>query len=242
MILGREYGLDAEAMQILGLGMIFHDVGKHRITKNILYKQTPLTPPELKMLQLHPQYGAEIMSKMKDFPAGAIEILRKHHETENGKGYPDGLSGKDIPLLVKIATLVDVYDNHCNKLDPATSLTPSQAISYMFGKQKDRFDSELLARFIRCLGVYPPGTIALLSNESIGIVVAVNSKNLLRPSLLLYDPDIPKNEALVVDLDDEPDLKITNSIHPGKLSQKVYDYLSPRTRVTYFAKSTTDTQ
>src|SRR5512146_1897932 len=64
MILGKECGLDAESLQKLGLGLLFHDIGKTRIEKKIFYKQTPLTPSELKLLQLHPKYGQEMLSQM----------------------------------------------------------------------------------------------------------------------------------------------------------------------------------
>jgi HD-GYP domain-containing protein (c-di-GMP phosphodiesterase class II) len=234
MILGRECGLEAEHIQELGLGLIFHDIGKHSIDKKILYKQTPLTPPELKLIQLHPKYGEDIISKIPQFPLESKDIVRMHHETVDGKGYPDRLTGEEMPLSVKIASIANAYDNHCNKWDPKTSLSPHQALSLMFSKQKQQFDLELLSLFIRCLGIYPPGTIVLLSNDTIGIVVAVNSENSLRPSILYYDPYIPKEEALVFDMEDDPDISIVKSIHPAKLPKEIYNYLSPRTRVTYF--------
>jgi HD-GYP domain-containing protein (c-di-GMP phosphodiesterase class II) len=236
MVLGRECGLQAEKLQTLGLGLIFHDIGKYKMDKKILYKQTPLTPSELKLIQLHPKYGEEIVSKIPEFPSEAIEIVRMHHETVDGKGYPEGLIGPDIPLLVKIASIANVYDNHCNKLDPKTSLSPHQALSLMFSRQKQQFEMELLSLFIHCLGIYPPGTIVQLSNDTIGMVVSVNSENALRPGVLYYDPEIPKSEALVFDMEDDPDISIVRSIHPAKLPRQVYDYLSPRTRVTYFTE------
>lgn len=236
MLLAKECGLDAEAMKNLGMGLIFHDIGKHRIEKKLLYKQTPLTPPELKVLQLHPKYGEEMVARMKQFPAGATEIILKHHETLDGKGYPEGLSPDQIPLPVRIASIADTYDNHCNKLDPKTSLTPNLALSFMFGKQKEQYDLVVLSRFIRCLGVYPPGSVVQLSNNAVGMVVGVNSKNTLYPSVLLYDKDIPKEAALTINLEEEKDLSIVRSFHPSRLPQPVYDYLSPRTRVTYFVE------
>ena len=119
-------------------------------------------------------------------------------------------------------------------LDPAESLTPYLALSYMFGQQKKLFDVEVLALFIRCLGVYPPGTVVQLSNGAIGMVMSVNPKNQLNPSIVLYDSDVPKKEALIVDLSDEPDLRVEKSIRLAHLPQEIFDSLSPRTRITYF--------
>jgi hypothetical protein len=106
----------------------------------------------------------------------------------------------------------------------------------MFGQQKHLFDVELLALFIRCLGVYPPGTVVELSNGEVGMVMAVNPKNQLNPSVMLYDPDVPKKEALIVDLSDEPDLRVEKSIRLAQLSRETIEYLSPRTRITYYVE------
>jgi hypothetical protein len=104
----------------------------------------------------------------------------------------------------------------------------------MFNIQNEMFDKDLLSLFIHCLGVYPPGTIVKLSNGNVGMVISVDPKTPLRPSVLLYDPAIPKKEALIFSMAEESDLSIEGSIRPSALPQDVYDYLSPRIRVTYF--------
>jgi len=237
LIVGREYGLEAESLNRLGLGLLFHDIGKQRIPKKVLIKKPPLTPPELKLLQLHTKYGVDMISRqVPDFPAESLEIIGQHHETVDGKGYPAGLKDEQIPLPVKLAAVVNAYDNYCNRLDPETSVTPYQALSYMFGKQNKQFPLDLVALLVRSVGVYPPGTLVQLSNGSVGLVVSVNSTHSLRPGILLYDPTIPKNEALIIELEDEPDLSILRSIHPSKLSTEIFNYLSPRARVIYFSE------
>ena len=237
LILGHEYGLDSTSLQKLGLGLLFHDIGKQRIPKRVLLKKPPLTRSEHKLIELHPQYGVEmISSRVADFPPESLEIIAMHHEAVDGGGYPNGLGAERIPLLVRLASIVDAYDNHCNKSDPRLSMTPYQALSYMFGKQNGQLDRDLTAVLVRCLGVYPPGTIVELSNGSIGLVVSVNSANSLRPDVLLYDPGVPKNEALAIPLASEPDLSVVNNIHPTKLPPDVYEYLNPRVRVVYFTE------
>jgi HD-GYP domain-containing protein (c-di-GMP phosphodiesterase class II) len=240
LIVGREYGLEAESLNKLGLGLLFHDIGKQRIPKRVLIKKPPLTPSELKLVQLHTRYGEDMIAgQVPDFPAESLEIIGQHHETADGKGYPAGLKEEQIPLLVKLAAVVNTYDNHCNKVDPESSLTPYQALSYMFGKQNKQFPIELVALLVRSVGVYPPGALVQLSNGSIGLVVSVNPTHSLRPGVLLYDPTIPKNEALIIELEDEPDLSIVQSIHPASVSTEIYNYLSPRNRVIYFSEPST---
>ena len=234
MMLGREYGFDAEAMRLLGLGALFHDIGKSRVPKSILHKTTPLTRAEQAFYQLHPKYGGEILSRLEGIPPEVLDIVFQHHERNDGKGFPRQLEGEQISILARIVCLVNVYDNHCNKFNPADSMTPHEALAYMFSIQKDSFDKELLALFIQCLGVYPPGTIVKLSNGFTGMVITVNPRDPLHPSLLMYNPEIPKQEALVIDLRDEPGFSIEGSLKPAHLPQEVFDYLSPRTRVTYY--------
>jgi hypothetical protein len=96
------------------------------------------------------------------------------------------------------------------------------------------FDADLLAMFIQCLGVYPPGTIVKLSNGITGMVLSVNPKDPLHPSLIIYNPDIPKKEALIFDMAEEPGFRIEHSLLPSQLPPEVHDYLSPRTHVTYY--------
>ncbi len=234
MMLGREYGLDSEMMRILGLGALFHDIGKSRIPKSILHKAAALTRAERNFYQLHPRYGIDILSKLDMVPSEAMHAVYQHHERNDGRGFPEGLAAEKISLFAKIISIVNVYDNHCNRYNPQDSLTPHEALAHMFGMQKEQFNKDLLALFIQCLGVYPPGTIVKLSNGFIGMVISVNPRNPLHPSLMIYNPEIPKKEALIYDLMDEPNLEIEQSIKPSQLALEVHDYLSPRTRVTYY--------
>ena len=93
MMLGKECGLDAESLRILGLGALFHDVGKNRIPKNIIRKKN-LSTPERRLLQLHPKYGVDLLSKIEHFPKGALQVVYQHHERCDGQGYPVGPGGR----------------------------------------------------------------------------------------------------------------------------------------------------
>lgn len=236
MMTGRDAGLSAREMTALGIGALFHDIGKVRIEKRVLRKRGPLTKPERELVERHPLYGVEMLEAVPEFPREGLAVVRQHHERLDGSGYPGGLAGTDIDLLARITAIADIYDNHCNQPDPEDSYTPYLALSYMFTQQKHLLDKDMLALFIRCLGVYPPGTVVQLSNGAIGMVMAVNPENQLCPSLVLYDPQIPKKEALIIDLAEEPDLRVEKSIRLKHLPQEILDYLSPRTRITYYVE------
>ncbi|GAB7022156.1 HD-GYP domain-containing protein [Salidesulfovibrio brasiliensis] len=234
MMVGRGAGLDGPRMQTLGMGALFHDVGKSRIEKKLLRKRGKLTKSERELLESHPSFGVDILTAVPEFPLSAVTVVEQHHEHMDGSGYPNGLSGDGVDRLSRIVCIANAYDNLCNQPDPDDSLTPYLALSYMFGQQKALYDPEFLALFIRSLGVYPPGTVVQLTNGAIGMVMSVNPTNQLRPSVVLYDSEVPRKEALIVELADEPDLKVEKSIRLSHLPQEIFDYLSPRTRISYF--------
>jgi hypothetical protein len=107
----------------------------------------------------------------------------------------------------------------------------------MFRRENGKYDQALMQHFIRGMGVYPPGSLVQLNNGLIGLVTGVNPGQLLNPSLLLYDPDVPKEEALWLELAEEPDLKVERTLRPEELDPAVFDYLQPRSRVSYYAES-----
>lgn len=234
MMVGREADLNKEQLQLLGMGALFHDVGKSRIEKKLLKKRGDFTKPELELIKQHPDFGVEILSNIEEFPTDAIDIVGQHHERADGSGYPHGLKGDTSNELAGIVGIADTYDTLCNAPDPEESLTPYLALSFMFGQQKKLFNIENLTSFIRCLGVYPPGTVVQLTNGTIGMVMSVNPANQLRPSVVLYDSDVPKKEALIVELAEESDLKVEKSIRLSHLPPEIFEYLSPRSRISYF--------
>lgn len=232
MLLARQLDLPAEEIKLLGVGCVFHDIGKIEIQDWVLHKTTPLTRAEQHLVQQHCQYGEAIGKKLA-LPGQAIDIIMQHHEYFDGSGYPGRLRAEQIAPLARLATIVNTYDNHCNRQNPLDSLSPYEALSTMFSQRK-LFDPGPLHVFIRCLGVYPPGTIVRLSDDTLGMVVSVNSEKPLRPGVLIYDPSVPKDEAIIIDLIDVPELSVSASLKPKQLPQNVHDYLSPRKRMTYF--------
>lgn len=240
LLLAKEVGLGAEEMRDLGLGCLLHDVGKERVPSKILLKRTPWTPAEYHFYQQHVVYGVEAAQRLPHVTPGAMEVIASHHEMLDGGGYPGHLTAERIGQLARIAAIVNTYDNHCNRVNPADSLTPAEALAHMFKRQKEQFDPLLLKLFIRCMGVYPPGSIVQLNNDAIGMVVSVNPDRLLQPTILLYDAAIPKEEAVFFDLDEEPDLAIVKTLRPAELKPAIYEYLNPRARVNYFLEQGSD--
>ncbi|GAB2870458.1 HD-GYP domain-containing protein [Pseudoduganella ginsengisoli] len=233
MMIAREVQLPAELASVLGLGALFHDIGRKNIPDKILTKIEALTPSEQHLYEMHVQYGFDTAQKLQ-FPSAVSAIVRDHHELFDGSGYPRHLKGELIGVLARIVAIANYYDELCNPVSIAQALTPHEALSIMFAKHRTRFDPKLLQVFIRCLGVYPPGTIVQLSNHMTGMVTTVNTAKPMRPMLVIYDASVPRHEAIMVDMEQELDLQIINAIRPGQVPPQVYGYLSPRKRVSYY--------
>ncbi|MBK6293657.1 MAG: HD domain-containing protein [Rhodoferax sp.] len=236
MMLAKELKAPPEAIRLIGMGAMFHDVGKLDIPDRIVRKTEPLTKPELSLLQQHCAYGVETGRKLS-LPNEALTVIAQHHEYSDGTGYPKGLKGSDIFLLARVVAIVNCYDNLCNPVKQSAALTPHQALSLMYAQQRARFDTAALTTFVRCMGIYPPGTVVVLSNESIGMVVSVNSTVPLKPTVLIYDPAVPRERAILVELESEPEVSISRALKPEQLPKPVYDYLAPRRRLTYYFDS-----
>jgi len=233
MMMARDLKLPAEVVGVLGVGALLHDIGRKEVPDKILLKVEPLTPAEQHFFELHPTYGVEMAKKMH-LSATALAIIAQHHELFDGSGYPAKLKGEAIHLLARVVVIANHYDELCNPIHIANALTPHEALSLMFAKLRGKFDPKLLSAFIRCLGVYPPGTIVQLSNGFIGMVSTVNTAHPMKPIVVVYDADVPKEEAMLLDMDTQTDLNIGKAIRPGQVPREIYNYLSPRKRVSYY--------
>jgi putative nucleotidyltransferase with HDIG domain len=233
MMMARDLGMPQEAVGVLGMGALFHDIGHKEIPSKIRLKTEPLTSAEQHLYEMHCQYGVELGKKL-GFPPPVLAIIHDHHEFFDGTGYPRKLKGESVGLLARIVAISNHYDELCNPPNIAHAMTPHEALSTMFAKLRNKFDPKLLQVFIRCLGVYPPGTIVQLSNGVIGMVATVNTAKPMKPTIVIYDEGVPKDEAMLVDLDRESDLNIAKAIRPAQVPGEIYNYLSPRKRVSYY--------
>ncbi|MES2317670.1 MAG: HD domain-containing phosphohydrolase [Pseudomonadota bacterium] len=233
MMLGRDIALPTPVVHALGMGALFHDVGKREIPERLFREAVTLTQAERTLCELHPTYGLEIGRRLK-LPAASHAIISEHHEHNDGSGYPGKLKGEAIGLLSRIVAIANCYDNLCNPVNLADALTPHETLALMFAKMSHRFDPKILQRFIRCLGIYPPGTLVELSNGAIGITTTVNTSKPMKPMIMVYNADVPKAEAILVDMEDDSDISIARALRPSQVPPDVYQYLNPRKRVSYY--------
>jgi putative two-component system response regulator len=128
----------------LYIGCILHDIGKIAIPDTILKStQHPLSEENQKLIKIHPIKGFEICQGI-DYLKNALSIIRSHHEKLNGTGYPDGLKGDEIPLIVQITTIADIYDALTSKRSYRNSNKPLEALTIMKKDAKKGEISEYL--------------------------------------------------------------------------------------------------
>jgi putative nucleotidyltransferase with HDIG domain len=242
LMLAKGLDLNQEQARILGVGALLHDIGQMEIPDRVLKKSPDeQTRPERELYASHVEYGVRI-GKQVALQTAALEIIAQHHELADGSGYPSKLALEQIAPLARVVSLVNYYDNLCNPVAIHQAMTPHEALSFIFARRKDKFDARILQLMIRYLGVYPPGSIVKLSNEAIASVISVNPQKALRPWVLLYDAGVPKDQAVMLDLDRETGVSIVKSMRPALLPPAVSAYLSPRKRISYFFDSDAPTE
>jgi len=236
LMLGAAEGISAEELKLLGTGALLHDIGKINVPGSIKIKKTALTPNEEKIMEKHALDGRQLIERVRHMDQKVLDIIDKHHEFLDGSGYPHGLKAAKIPILVRIVAIVNLYDNLCNPADPSTAATPKIALATLYKMYQDKLDNNLVKRLIGLLGIYPPGTVVKLSDESLGLVISADPKASLQPTVLIYDPDTPKEEAMIISLTEFPDLKIEQALRPGDYPPSIHHYLGIQERLGYMVE------
>ena len=233
LLLGRAMALTPPELLELGVASFLHDMGKIRLPDRVLLLDENFSTAEYELYQEHVVEGSALAKSMGLTP-GARQAIAQHHELMDGSGFPTGSKGDTLSSIAKILALVNRYDTLCNPGRSAAAITPHEALSLIFAQLKTRYDSATLSAFIRMMGVYPPGSVVQLVDERFAIVVSVNSIRPLKPRLIVCEPGIPKDEALILDLAQTPSIGIKRSLKPSHLPKAAFDYLAPRQRICYF--------
>jgi len=207
-------GFDHAKTQSIGTGCILHDFGKLLIPKEILYKSTELSKEESIELRKHPLYGYEALKDEPTIMPITKVIIYMHHEKLNGSGYPNGLSADKIHDSAKICSICNKFDSLTSDLPYRKSFSTSYAVEYLTSTSGLYFDSKFVTEFLKHIPIYPQGSIVLMSNGIISIVVKNNPEHLTRPIVrYLYNPKNKiKYKNREVDLMEELTLFIDSEI------------------------------
>lgn len=233
LLMARSIGLTEDELLDVGTGALLHDIGKQDLPLRVHHPDDHFTGAEVKAYRDHVTLGVARGRRM-ELGKGVLEVLAQHHEMADGSGFPARLALDAISPASRVVALVNRYDNLCNPGPRGVVLTPHEAVSALFAQSRSRFDMPVLSGFIRMMGVYPAGSVVQLTDERYALVMQVNSSRPLKPRVLVHDPQVPRDEALLLDLGQHAGLGIRRSVPAAKLPPAAAAYLAPRPRVSYY--------
>ncbi|MCC4831491.1 DUF3391 domain-containing protein [Shewanella sp. 10N.7] len=232
MMLAKSLNWNREDIELIGLGALFHDVGKLKIPSNILNKQVPLTKPEQNLIKQHPLMSLNFLKLADTFPEQAKPMIANHHEFIDGSGYPKGLKGDDLDKFSQLIAVVNEYDDLCNGTKTSKAKTPYASLGLIYKNYQKKLNTEYVGKLIKTIGIYPPGSVIELSSGQFGMVMSVNLNKILFPQIMLYDPLVPKEQAPIIDLERE-EISIVRCLPVSALPENIFKYLNPRERISY---------
>lgn len=233
LMLARHIGLPTAQLHAIALGALMHDIGKSLLPDNLRHVSPDQTALLLRERREHVAQGVRLGMAMGMDPV-ALRIIGQHHELQDGSGLPQGLKGDEIALPTRVVTLVDHYDRLCNPGHGIGGRTPHEAQALLFAQMRNKLDGMVMASFVKLLGVYPPGSVVELSDGRHALVLTLTPNQPLRPSVVVHDPKVERDNALLLDLSEHTGITIRRSLHPQHLPRATLDYLSPRERVHYY--------
>lgn len=184
LVFGRHLGLEESLLNHLATGCLLAHIGKTELPADLLASERHLDAGQLRQFRTYPELGAECL-EAAGMSRGVVAVVRYHRERHNGSGFPAGVSGERIPLLAKVAGLVDCYESLIVPREGDTALSPAQAVSHLFEQRNTGFHEELVEAFIQAVGIYPIGTRVQLNNGQQGVVVSHEPKRRLLPRVML---------------------------------------------------------
>jgi len=181
----RHLGFSKTEIHDISMGALMLDVGTTRLPDSLIDMEEALNPVSMKLVRHHVQFGMEILDNTPELPPVVREMLLTHHERINGKGYPAGLSGDQIPVSGRIAAIIDCYDAMISSRPYRKKISPVEAISTLYNWRNIDFQEDLIEQFIQCIGAYPTSSLVELSSGQVGIVMSQNRVRRLYPKILL---------------------------------------------------------
>jgi putative nucleotidyltransferase with HDIG domain len=218
VMFARGMGALQNQLHAIGMGGLFHDLGKSLIPLHILNAPRRLTEPEFQVMQSHPTLGYEQLRKITDVPPEVLQIVIEHHEKHNGEGYPRKLPGAAISFAGKIAAIVDVYDALTSRRVYKEPMSLSKSLGILYSMRAKDLHPEYVEHFIRLLGVYPIGSAVELEDGTRAVVAGVNHGKPLLPTVRMVKDKAGHSLALKeVNLAEQGTPAVAKSISPQEL-------------------------
>ena len=182
----RARELGAETTYQAGLGGLLHDTGKALVPNKVLNKPGALTEQEFAIVRRHPRDGYDILVKTPGIGPIPLDITLHHHERRDGSGYPDKQGEGAISELAQMAAIVDVYDAITADRCYHKGISAAEALRKIYEWSKFHFNPQYVQEFMRCVGIYPVGTMVMLDSGRLAVVIEPHPTNLLAPKVNVF--------------------------------------------------------
>jgi HD-GYP domain-containing protein (c-di-GMP phosphodiesterase class II) len=235
--LGRRVGLSRLQLYDLGLAALFHDIGKSRVSADIINKPDQLSEEEWRMVASHPWMGVLALFQLREateFPYRAMRVAYEHHMKRDVSGYPRSLRTKSIGLFSRIVACADGFDAATSRRSYQTEpLNPASVLAEMRDNARRGQDQVVVKAFVSLLGIYPVGTFVVLDSFELAIVHSINPDPALvsRPMILIVSDDLgnvrhPGDLVNLAERDDAGNYRrsIIKTADPERYGIRVGDY------------------
>jgi HD-GYP domain-containing protein (c-di-GMP phosphodiesterase class II) len=234
LALGRHLGLDRNSLRSLGVGAMLLDIGKTRLPIELLNGREQLTDEQWKQVRGHVDESQGLARSVEGVDMEVMDMIRTHHERFDGTGYPRQLQGSEIPMLGRIAGIVDCYDAMISQRPHAPARSTYDAVRELKRLSGSWFQPELVELFVQAVGVFPPGSLVELNTGEVAVVVAQNRFRRLRPQIMIVlgADRQPAADFTTLDLNtcdantasDQPGLWISKGLEPGSFGIDPNEY------------------
>lgn len=181
----KHLGMTDNEVNELSYAGFLHDLGKIMIPDEILHKPGRLTDEEMDIMKGHVQHGVDHLLET-DIQPYLIQAVAEHHERLDGLGYPQGKKGDEISMAGRMLAIADMYDALTADRVYKSGMSSQKAFSILMSEAPTRLDMYLVQQFIKCLGIYPVGSLVLLSNERLAMVMHQNDSPLTPEVKVFY--------------------------------------------------------